>query len=57
MHPCPVGSGFIPMKEILASLTEIGYDGVLTVEHFGVDDQLACLEKSAEFVRTHAKIN
>lgn len=57
MHPCPVGSGFIPMKEILAALTEIGYDGVLSVEHFGADDQMTCMEKSAEFVRTHAEIN
>ena len=50
MHPCPVGSGFIPMERIFAALHEIGYDGVLSVEHFGADDQLACMQQSASFV-------
>jgi len=52
MYPCPVGSGFIPMEEIFAALREISYDGVLSVEHFGADDQLLCMEKSAEYVRS-----
>ena len=51
MHPCPVGGGFIPMEKIFAALHEIGYDGVLSVEHFGADDQLLCMKKSAEYVR------
>ena len=51
MHPCPVGTGFIPMERIFAALREIGYNGVLSVEHFSADDQLLCMEKSAQYVR------
>lgn len=57
MHPCPVGSGFIPMEKIFAALREISYDGVLSVEHFGADDQLLCMEKSAEYVRSFFELN
>ena len=51
LHPCPVGGGFIPMEKIFAALREIGYDGVLSVEHFGADDQLLCMEQSAQYIR------
>ncbi len=52
LYPCPVGSGFIPIRELLLKLTGIGYDGVLVCEHFGARDQLACMEQSVRFVRS-----
>lgn len=53
MYPCPVGAGYIPMERIFASLREIGYDGVLSAEHFGAQDQFTCMRKSAEFVQKY----
>lgn len=50
-YPCPVGSGILPMETIFDLLCSIDYQGVLSVEHFGVQDQLSCMEKSADFVR------
>lgn len=55
LYPCPVGSGFIPIRELLVRLAGIGYDGVLVCEHFGTRDQLACMEQSAQFVRSITK--
>ncbi len=50
LYPAPVGSGVIPMTEILNRLRGIGYEGILTVEHFGARDQLTCMKCSAEYL-------
>ena len=50
MYPAPVGSGCIKMKEIIASLDARGYDGIYTIEHFGAEDQLMYIKRSAEFL-------
>lgn len=50
MYPAPVGSGCIKMKEIIASLEARGYDGIYTIEHFGAEDQLMYIKRSAEFL-------
>ena len=38
------------MKEIIASLEARGYDGIYTIEHFGAEDQLMYIKRSAEFL-------
>lgn len=53
MYPSPVGYGCIAMKEILHNLSAIGYDDFVTIEHFGVKDQLKCMELSAKWVSEH----
>lgn len=48
MYPSPVGEGCIKMEEIVRMLNSGGYDGIYTIEHFGADDQLEYIRRSAE---------
>lgn len=50
MYPCAVGSGCLPIKEILIQLWKKGFSGSLTIEHFGASDQLACIRESARWL-------
>jgi len=50
MYPAPVGEGCIKMREIIAALEARGYDGIYTIEHFGAENQLEYIRKSAEFL-------
>lgn len=48
---CPaVGSGCIPQAEVIAALVSAGYDGWLTVEHFGHKEMLKAAKESYDFV-------
>lgn len=49
-QPVAVGDGNIPMRDILHSIRESGYDGYLAIEHFDATDQEACMKKSADFL-------
>ncbi len=51
MYPCPFGSGFIRSREILYALKAKGYDGDLSIEHFGSNDQFAYMKSSAVFIK------
>lgn len=51
MHPSPVGSGLIPMEELLKRLRSGGYSGAYTIEHYGAEPMLDCLRRSAEWLR------
>lgn len=53
LAPAAVGSGYLPIAELLCRLKEKGYDGYLAIEHFGAEDQEAYIRKSAEFLRTY----
>ena len=48
----PVGSGYIPIRELIAVLRDISYDGYLVIEHFGAPDQLSFIRQSAAFLRS-----
>lgn len=50
MYACPVGSGCIPMKEIITRLWKNGFTGSFTIEHFGAMDQLAYIRESARWL-------
>lgn len=52
LYPCAVGSGIIPIREIVYDLVKNGFDGVLTAELFGSSDTLGDLEKSAKFIKS-----
>ena len=48
-----VGSGYLPMKEILDRLKESGYEDYLAIEHFNAADQVAFMEQSAAFLQQY----
>lgn len=50
MYSSPVGSGVIPMTEVLTDILSGGYTGPLAIEHFGSQHQLADILKSAEYL-------
>lgn len=51
---CPsviLGTGYIPFEALTGRLKETGYQGYLSIEHFGVEDQEGCIRKSAAFLK------
>lgn len=46
----PVGDGFIKMEDILYGLQRSGYNGKLTIEHFGAENYLEFMLKSANWI-------
>ena len=53
MYSCAVGSGIIPMKEIIDKITETGYDDYLAIEHFGSLNQLQDMKDSVKWFENH----
>lgn len=53
MYPSPVGGGVVPMERIFERLKAMGYDGVLTVEHFDSADMQANMQASADYLKKH----
>lgn len=45
-----VGGGFIKMSEIFTGLVKMNYSGILTIEHFGAENYLEFMLKSAEWI-------
>lgn len=51
MYSSAVGSGVIPMKEIVEKILEKGYDDYFAIEHFGSLNQLQDMEESVKWFR------
>lgn len=51
LYPCPVGSGSLPLSEILTRLREDGYSGFCTLEHYDSQHMLDYLRQSASWFR------
>ena len=51
MYPVSVGAGCIHMRELLSGLKTIGYNGLLSIEHFDSADQLGDMQRSAEWLK------
>ena len=51
LYPAPVGSGELPMAEIVRRLYEHGYDGLFAIEHFNAGDQLLFMRRSARWLK------
>lgn len=49
-YSCPCGDGYIDVGEFIRVLHRKGYDGYLTVEHFGVSPMKTAMQISAQFV-------
>lgn len=52
LYPAPVGSGILPLEEIVAQLKADGYDGVYTLEFYGASSALECLWHSVEWLNS-----
>ena len=55
LYPSAVGSGILPMKEIVTDLLKDGYKGSFTLEFFGSADCLSDLKASAAFMHALCK--
>lgn len=51
MYPCAVGHGHIPMTTVLDRLNKDGYDGVMTIEHFGVASYYDAIHASITWLK------
>ena len=49
----PVGEGIIKIKEVIKILQNIGYDGVLNIEHFNAMNQMKYIEQSTTWLLDH----
>lgn len=50
MYSASVGSGVIPMAELVDRIKASGYDGAYAIEHFGSQNQLADMIASADWL-------
>ena len=48
---CAAGEGYIPIASLIKRLKESGYNGYLAIEHFGVQNQISYIEKSADYLK------
>jgi len=55
LFPCAVGSGTIPMAQIVDDLLQSGFDGSFTLEFFGSADYMGDLMKSAQWLKARGK--
>lgn len=51
VYSAPVGAGYLPIRECLSCLHANGYNGFLTVEHFGAADHYDYIKRSAEWLK------
>ncbi len=51
LYPSPVGSGEIPIGQIVAALCGDGYDGAYTIEHYGAVHMLDYLKESCAWLK------
>ncbi|MGN1101990.1 MAG: sugar phosphate isomerase/epimerase family protein [Huintestinicola sp.] len=50
MYPCEAGNGYIGIEGLVKKLLSDGYKGSLSIEHFGANNQLMYMKKSADNV-------
>ena len=55
MYPCAVGQGHIPMAEVIGNLAAQGYDGVMTIEHFGAASYADTIRASIRWLKEQEK--
>ncbi len=51
MYPCAVGQGHIPVHEVIGTLAQWGYDGIMTIEHFGVSSFAEAIQASIKWLK------
>lgn len=50
LYPAPVGKGIIQIKPLLTQLTQDGYTGLCTIEHYGAANMWAALQESVQWL-------
>lgn len=55
LYPSAVGSGEMPICEILTDLQQSGYQGGFLIEHFGSSDMLTDMSQSAKWLQSWGK--
>ena len=48
---CAAGDGYIPIDSLVKRLKEGGYNGYLAIEHFGVQNQISYIQRSADYLK------
>lgn len=51
LYPAPVGSGDLPLDQVMARLRQDGYNGIYTIEHYDSNRTLDYLRQSVEWVK------
>ncbi len=51
MYPCAVGHGHIPMTNVLDRLDRDGYNGIMTIEHFGAASYYEAIHDSITWLK------
>ena len=49
-YPCALGDGFVEIETVLKLLSKDGYDGYLSVEHFGMNNMKKAIQRSSEYL-------
>lgn len=52
LYPCAVGQGHMPIARVIAELTRWDYDGVMTIEHYGVASYQEAIRASIDWLKT-----
>ncbi|MBQ8200361.1 MAG: sugar phosphate isomerase/epimerase [Clostridia bacterium] len=55
LFPCAVGQGHIPIAQVISTLVQQRYDGVMTIEHFGVASYAAAIRASIDWLKEREK--
>ena len=50
---CAAGEGYIPIARLVNQLKDRGYDGYLAIEHFGVQNQISHIKRSAFYLKQY----
>lgn len=51
LYACAVGAGHIPIRSVVGKLEASGYDGILTIEHFGVPSYADAIRDSVNWLK------
>lgn len=51
LYPCAVGQGHIPIPQVISGLAQADYEGILTVEHFGVSSYASAIRDSIRWLK------
>ncbi|MBO5326834.1 MAG: sugar phosphate isomerase/epimerase [Clostridia bacterium] len=49
-YSCAVGDGFVEIEQCIRSLHKNGYNGYLSVEHYGLDQMKTAIQRSAAYI-------
>ncbi len=51
LYPCAVGQGHMPIRQVIRNLARQGYDGIMTIEHFGAASYAQAIRASIDWLK------